>query len=186
MYSSLKADRKVANPIEDKMKSTFAFQFSKIFQTTYRNSVVVYLDIEGAANKAEGNEFQKSRIEIFDMDGKRFRYEHVVMDIMKIFELIDTLVKVKQTLENKVNKEFFVLIVLDSLAATPCSKTESAEDVNKIIGVKARQLSFCLDKYASIFTYNRISFVTIDQVRANIQIDGNYAPKEKSVGIFKD
>lgn len=34
--------------------------------------------------------------------------------------------------------------------------------------------------------FNRVTFLTVDQVRANIKIDGPYVPKESSVGSFKD
>jgi len=34
--------------------------------------------------------------------------------------------------------------------------------------------------------YNRITFLTIDQVRANLQLEGQYVAKEKSVGIWND
>jgi len=65
-------------------KSTFAFQFSKVFQTLYPNSIIVYLDIEGAGNSsATNNAF--SRISIFGIDEKRFRYEPIVIDVYGFF-----------------------------------------------------------------------------------------------------
>ncbi len=47
-------------------------------------------------------------------------------------------------------------------------------------------MTFALEKYAALLSYNRITFLTVDQVRANIKIDGPYVPKESSVGSFKD
>jgi len=118
-------------------KSTLAFQLSKIFQTLYPNSMVVYLDIETAANKSNKNNAM-SRVNIFEIDEKRFRYEPLVIDINQLFELIEQLCQVKQMFEQKSQKEFKVFIIWDSIAATPSSKVADAEDPNKIIGVSSR------------------------------------------------
>ena len=172
------------------MKSTFSFQFSKNFQIQHPNSVVVYLDMEGSANANQSEEeairYRISRVESFGIDLSRFRYEPVVLDVMKLFEMIEKLVEIKKTLEEKIGMEFYILFIVDSISAVPSSKTEDAVDPNKIIGVKARQLSFCLDKYNAVFKFNKITFICIDQIRANIKIEGPYAQVEKSVGSFKD
>jgi len=165
-------------------KSTLAFQFSSVFQRLYPNSMIVYLDVETAGNTST-LESGLSRIQIFDIDEKRFRYEPILVDVPTLFSLIETLSNIKSTFEEKSQKEFKVLIIWDSIAATPSSKTDAADDVNKIIGVKARQLTFCLEKYGALLAHKRISFMAIDQVRANLVIDP-YAQKEKTVGMFRD
>lgn len=172
-------------------KSTFAFQFSKMFQTLYPNSIIVYLDIEGAANasgsvNSDGTPNSASRVQIFVIDEKRFRYEPIIIDIYGFFNMIETLVNIKKAFEDKLRKEFKIMIVWDSIASTPCSKLSSVEDPNKIIGLKARQVSFCIEKYSPLLAYNRITFITIDQVRANLQLEGQYVAKEKSVGTWND
>ena len=167
-------------------KSTMAFQFSKTFLDSYENSVVVYLDVEGSGNVAKSTKFQISRVDTFGLDVARFKYEPVMVNVTNIFELITSLVTIKQRFEEKINKEFFLLLIWDSIAATPPSKITSVEDPNKIIGVKAREVTFCFDKYSPMLSFNRVSFMTIDQVRANIKIDGIYAPREQTVGEFKD
>jgi hypothetical protein len=172
-------------------KSTVAFQFSKIFQTVYPNSIIVYLDIEGAANAsgstgADGLANNASRIQIFAIDEKRFRYEPIVIDIYGFFNMIETLVTIKKQFEDKLQKEFKIMIIWDSIAATSCSKLNEVDDPNRIIGVKARQLSFCIEKYSPLLAFNRITFLTIDQVRANLQLEGQYVAKEKSVGTWND
>jgi hypothetical protein len=166
-------------------KSTFAFQFSKVFQVMYPNSIIVYLDIEGAGNVSVTSN-ASSRITIFGIDEKRFRYEPVVIDIYGFFHMIETLVEIKKQFEEKLQKEFKIMIIWDSIAATSCSKINDADDPNRIIGVKARQLSFCIEKYYPLLAYNRITFLTIDQVRANLQLEGQYIAKEKSVGTWND
>lgn len=166
-------------------KSTLAFQFSSVFQKIYPNSVCVYIDIEGSGNQ-KSNEFRQSRVEIFGLDPTRFKYEPIVLNVDGVFELIDRLVKIKNTFEEKLGQEFYIAIIWDSIAATPGPKAVEAESPNSIIGNKARQVSFLLDKYIPMIKFNRVTFICIDQIRANIKIDGPYVQQEKSVGVFKD
>ncbi len=121
-------------------KSTLAFQFSKIFQTIYQNSIIVYLDIEGAANASgsvgvDGVANNASRIQIFGIDEKRFRYEPVVIDVYGFFNMIETLVNIKKQFEEKLQKEFKIMIIWDSIAATASSKLSEVDDPNRMIGV---------------------------------------------------
>ena len=166
-------------------KSTTAFQFSKSFQLLYPNSIVVYLDVEGSGNN-KSNDFRISRIETFGLDERRFKYEPVVMNVDQTFDLIEKLIQIKRAFEEKLNQEFYVLFIWDSLASTPSAKASEAESPNSIIGHKARQVSFLLDKYMPLLKFNRCSFIIIDQIRANIKVEGPYVQTEKSVGVFKD
>jgi len=166
-------------------KSTIAYQLSKIFQDTYDNSVIVYLDIEGSGNSTTSDKYKISRIDGFGLDKNRFRYEPILLNVMELFDLIEKLIEVKKAVEEKTKKEFYVMIVWDSIPSTPSSKTEASTEVNQTIGIKARQLSYCLDKYNPMLKFNKITYLCIDQVRANIQIE-MFAAKEQSVGNFKD
>lgn len=166
-------------------KSTLAFQFSSVFQKIYPNSVCVYIDIEGSGNQ-KSNEFRQSRIEIFGLDRQRFKYEPIVLNVDGVFQLIERLVKIKNTFEEKLGQEFYVAFIWDSIAATPGPKASEADNPNSIIGNKARQVSFLLDKYIPTIKFNRVSFICIDQIRANLKIDGPYVQQEKTVGVFKD
>jgi len=167
-------------------KSTITFQFSKTFLDKYKNAIVVCLDVEGSGNVAKSTKFQITRIETFGLDTKRFKYEPIMVNVSDVFQIIESLVEIKQRFEEKLNKEFYLLVIWDSIAATPPSKIIGVDDPNKIIGVKAREVTFCFDKYSPMLSFNRVSFMVIDQVRANIKIDGLYAPREQSVGEFKD
>ena len=78
-------------------KSTIAFQFSKIFLNTYKNAMVVYLDIEGAGGSSKKkeeienteNEFKQTRAEIFGLDKNRnFMHRRVVLTTLKAEEVI--------------------------------------------------------------------------------------------------
>ena len=115
-------------------KSTFAFQFSSIFQNLYPNSIILYLDIEGSGNNRT-TQYRMNRIDRFGLDIQRFKYQPVMTDILTLFELIKTLVDMKKQFEEKTGKEFYVLIVWDSISSTPNSKIDAAENPDKIIGV---------------------------------------------------
>lgn len=171
------------------MKSTFCFQFSKIFQDTHQNGVIVYLDIEGAGNAAEsGSNFgQISRIDSFGLNSKTFQYQPVILDVTGVFNLMEKLADIKQAFEEKLKKEFFVCVILDSLSATRSSKTDAVEDVNQIIGYKARELTFKLEKFSPMIAFKRFTFIVVDQVRANLKnMMDPYAAKERTVGMFND
>ncbi|MFW6219387.1 MAG: hypothetical protein ACOC33_00835 [bacterium] len=167
-------------------KSTLAFQFCKQFITHNDNGLIAYIDIEGAGNTAAEQKYRMNRIDTFGIDSTRFQYLPMILDLNGIFEIIQKFCEIKRQVEEAQQKEFYLCIVWDSIAATPSSKIADAESHDSIIGHKARQLTFLLDKYASLFAFNKITFITIDQVRANIKIEGPYAQKEKTVGTFKD
>jgi len=168
-------------------KSTYCFQMSGMFHNIYENGIIVYIDIEGSGSSQESTEYKVSRTETFGLSkSSRFRYEPIVLDMKELFGLIDDLIEQKIAIEQKTGREFYVMIVWDSVASTRSSKTDEVVSHNSIIGYKARELSFYLEKALPKLKFNRIFFLCVDQVRAKLQIDGPYAPKEKSVGQFKD
>ena len=129
-----------------------------------------------------------SRIESFGLNNKSFQYQPVILTIGGVFDLIEKLAAIKQAFEEKLNKEFFVMVIWDSLTATRCGKTDEVDDVNSQIGFKARELTFKLDKFSPVISFKRITFLVVDQVRANLKmaLDGPYKAAEKSVGMFND
>ena len=117
-------------------KSTYCFQMSGMFHNIYENGIVVYIDIEGSGSSQESNEYKISRMDSFGLaDSSRFRYEPVVLDMKELFTLVDDLVEQKIAIEQKTGREFFVMIVWDSVAATRSSKTDQVDDHNSIIGL---------------------------------------------------
>jgi RecA/RadA recombinase len=164
-------------------KSTFAFQFSKLFLDDNEDSLVFYLDIEGAGNTCNNNEYRIARTETFELTDSRFIYKPLVINVLNVFEIIEKIIETKKAAENKIGRELKVLIIWDSVTATPSAKTEDAISPDKIIGVKARQLGFCIEKYSGLLKFNKITFLCIDQVRSNLKID-IYSKEEKTVGNF--
>lgn len=173
-------------------KSTMAFQFSSIFQRTHKNSVVIYLDVEGSSN-VENSVYFENRMQTFNIDNSRFSYCPNVMNLSEVFSSIDEMVKMKYSFEEKIKKakserdfskfEMRVLIIWDSIASTPSSKEVASEDVNSTIGYKARELTYLINKYKQSLAMNKINFLVIDQVRSNMKIQSPFAQQdEKSIG----
>jgi RecA/RadA recombinase len=98
------------------------------------------------------------------------------------------MVEIKRALDESKKKEYLICFIWDSLASTPSSKDADAEDPDKVIGFRARELSFLIHKFKPLLALNRITFIIIDQVRSNLKISkGPYAKaEEKSVGQFSD
>jgi len=162
-------------------KSTCAFAWARKFQDTYEDSVVVYLDIEGASEVSEEN----SRISTFNIDLDRFMYMPAVLDIKQVFECIVKMADVKKQFEEKTNKEFKVMIIWDSLASTPSSKDADTEDHNSVIGFRARELTHQLNHNKSLLVMSKITLLIVDQVRSDLQIQSRFAPTvEKTAGQF--
>lgn len=164
-------------------KSTLAFQFAKQFQEKHKNSVVVYLDIEGSSNAIEDNTELESRISIFNIDTSRFMYKPMQLDTVQVFKLFDEFNTLKAQLEKETKKEVEALFIWDSVSSTPSSKDASEPDVHKLIGYKAKELSHNLNRLKAPVAFGRWTFLVIDQVRANFKIDP-YARTDKSVGNF--
>jgi len=70
--------------------------------------------------------------------------------------MIETLVGIKRTFEEKLQKEFKIMIIWDSIAATSCSKISDADDPNRIIGVTCNGAYSCelLEHPESYLYYN--------------------------------
>jgi len=164
-------------------KSTFCFTFAKSFLDKHTNSVVVYLDIEGASECSDSE--YGARSETFGLDPERFLYMPAVLNVKQVFDTIEKFADAKKQFETKTNEDFHVLIIWDSLAATASSKDASTEDHNSVIGFKAREISHMLNHHKATIIMSSMTIMIVDQVRADIQISGPFAPQvDKTVGMF--
>lgn len=165
-------------------KSTFCFTFAKSFLDNHTNSVVVYLDIEGASECKDSA--YGARSDTFGLDPERFLYMPAVLNVKQVFDTIEQFSQAKKQFEEKSGERFHVLIIWDSLAATSSSKDASTEDHNSVIGFKAREISHMLSHHKSTIIMSSLTILVVDQVRADIQIQGPFAPKvDKTVGMFQ-
>lgn len=112
------------------MKSTTALQFCGIFQSIYENAICVYVDAESSAGGTSSD--IQDRIQTFNINTDKFLYVPVVMNIKEIFDLIADFVKLKRDLNSRVGTNCQLLIIWDSIAATPSSKDQDADDPNSV------------------------------------------------------
>ncbi len=175
-------------------KSTLSLQFGSMFQKCHANSVVLYINIEEASggvvddtNPAQvhiGYHDIQDRINTFGINPNTFLNKPVELDCSEVFTLITDMITLKRNIQEKRGEEFRLLIIWDSIAATPSSKDAEAKSPNEIIGFKARELTLGLSKIKQQISMERCTFIIIDQVRANMKIDGPFSVGEKSVGDF--
>lgn len=79
------------------------------------------------------------------------------------------------------------IVVWDSIANTLSEKEREADDINSVIGYKARMLSMLIPKYVSKCSEHNICLLAINQLREKIQMGPfQQAPDLKFMGASKD
>lgn len=111
-------------------KSTTALQLCSMFQNTYPYAICVYIDSESAAGGTSAD--VQDRVKTFGINEEKFLYVPVVMNIKEVFEAIEQFVMLKRDLRGRVGENHHLLIVWDSIAATPSSKDQDADDPNSV------------------------------------------------------
>lgn len=96
----------------------------------------------------------------------------VDVTIEKVFKLIEGTCLFK---EHKKIIDVPSIVIWDSIANTASQAEREASDPNKVIGYKARLLSFLLPSYIAKCSKYNICFISINQLRDKVQI-GQYAP----------
>jgi RecA/RadA recombinase len=92
--------------------------------------------------------------------------------VEKVFKFLEGLSLFKQT---KKILDMPSVVVWDSIANTLSQKEREAEDVNSVIGYKARMLSLLIPKYVAKCAQNNICFIAVNQLRDKMQM-GQFAP----------
>ena len=93
--------------------------------------------------------------------------------VEKAFKFIEGLSVFKQEKDIVENPS---VVVWDSIANTLSEKERQTDDPNTVIGYKARLLSILVPKYVAKCAQNNICFLTINQLRDNLQM-GQFAPQ---------
>jgi RecA/RadA recombinase len=97
------------------------------------------------------------------------------MTIEKVFKFIEGHCLFKET---KDILDIPSIIIWDSIANTLSQKEREAEDINSVLGYKARLLSVLVPKYVAKITSYNICLLTVNQLRDNIQIGPFQQPKD--------
>ena len=92
--------------------------------------------------------------------------------VEKVFKFIEGLSLFKQT---KKMVDLPSVVVWDSIANTLSQKEREADDVNSVIGYKARMLSLLIPKYVAKCAQNNICFIAVNQLRDKMAM-GQFAP----------
>jgi RecA/RadA recombinase len=95
--------------------------------------------------------------------------------VEKVFKFLEGLCLYKE-MKNIIDQPSVVL--WDSIANTLSQKEREVEDVNSVIGYKARLLSLLIPKYVSKLAVYNICLLTVNQMRDSIKIGPFQAPKE--------
>jgi RecA/RadA recombinase len=96
---------------------------------------------------------------------------HNNLTIEKVFKFVEGLVLFKQS--KKI--EYPGLIIWDSIANTLSEKEHEVDDINQVIGYKARLLSALIPRALAKCAQNNIAIVAINQLRDQVKI-GKFAP----------
>jgi RecA/RadA recombinase len=100
---------------------------------------------------------------------------YVDITVEKVFRFLEGLCLFKQT---KKIIETPSVVIWDSIANTLSQKEREAEDVNSVIGYKARMLSILIPKYVAKCAQHNICFIAVNQLRDVISIGPFSAPKD--------
>ena len=95
--------------------------------------------------------------------------------IEKVFKFIEGICLFK---EEKGIIEKPTVMIWDSIANTLTQKERETEDINSVIGYKARVLSLLIPKYVAKLAIYNICLITVNQLRDLVQI-GNFAPAKE-------
>jgi len=97
---------------------------------------------------------------------------YIDITVEKVFKFLEGLCLFKQT---KKIVDIPSVVIWDSIANTLSQKEREAEDVNSVIGYKARMLSILIPKYIAKTSKNNICFIAINQLRDVLNI-GQFSP----------
>jgi len=104
--------------------------------------------------------------------------------VEKVFKFLEGLCLFKQ---KKKILDIPSMVVWDSIANTLSEKEREAEDVNSVIGYKARMLSILIPKYVAKLGQHNVSLIAVNQLRDVMSI-GQFAPAKdlKFMSASKD
>jgi RecA/RadA recombinase len=147
-------------------KSMLAIQTIGSGQLKFKNFLASYLDSEEATTSVRLSNLGVRYPKIFPYSD---------CTIEKIFKHLETTCVFK---ELKNMQKVPSIMVWDSIANTLSEKEREAEDVNKVIGFKARLLSMLVPKYLAKCAQYSIAWVAINQLRDELKMTTYTPPKD--------
>lgn len=147
-------------------KSMLAIQAMAGAQIAYHGSIAAFLDSEEATTSIRMSNL-----------GVRYPKINPYNDITveKVFKFLEGLCLFK---EEKKIVDVPSIVIWDSIANTLSEKERQTDDVNSVIGYKARVLSIVLPKYIAKLAKYNISLVAVNQLRDVIQMGPYSVPRD--------
>jgi RecA/RadA recombinase len=144
-------------------------------QQLFKDPIVAYLDSEQSTTT--------TRLANLGVVNPRIKpYDN--MTIEKVFKILEGVCLFKES-KKIINTPS--LIIWDSIANTLSQKEIEAEDMNKVIGYKARLLSLLIPKYVAKSAQYNICFLAINQLRDVLDMGMFSAPRDlKFMSSTKD
>jgi len=95
--------------------------------------------------------------------------------VEKVFQFLETMMLYK---EQKKSVDIPSIVVWDSIANTLTQKEREADDVNSVIGYKARMLSMLVPKYVAKCSQYNICWLAVNQLRDKLDMGQFSAPAD--------
>jgi len=137
-------------------KSTLAISVCAQLQRKYERSLVLYLDSESATSVKRMRQL-----------GLKHVAPKTNLTVEKVFATIDAVILFK---EEKKLLDVPTIVVWDSIANTPTEAELKTNDVNSVIGLKARIISSRLPVVINMLNKYNITLLFINQFRDKVQI----------------
>jgi len=156
-------------------KSCLAANIMSNFQKVFPECICAYLDSEEAVTT--------TRLYNLGIRSPKIKpYNDITVE--KVFKFLEGLCLFKEQ-KRIIDKP--ALVIWDSIANTLSEKERECEDVNSIIGFKARMLSILIPRYVAKLAKYNITVISINQLRDVISIGPYSAPKDlKYLSASKD
>ena len=147
-------------------KSMIAMQSIGAGQKQYNGMLAAFLDSEEATTS----------LRLSNLGVRKPKIKPITdVTIEKVFKFLETLCVFKATKKISLPS----MLVWDSIANTLSQKEREVEDINSVIGYKARLLSILVPKYVAKCATHNIAWVAVNQLRDEMAIGGPFsAPKQ--------
>ena len=147
-------------------KSMLAIQTIGAGQLKYKGCLASFLDSEEATTSLRLSNLGVKYPPI---------QPYVDVTVEKVFKHLETMCLFKE--QKKIN-DVPSVICWDSIANTLSQKEREVEDINSIIGYKARLLSILVPKYVAKCAKHGIAWITVNQLRDQLSIGPYSSPKD--------
>jgi len=147
-------------------KSMLAIQTMGAAQRQYKGCLTSFLDSEEATTSQRLSNLGVNKPKI---------NPHIDITVEKVFKHLEVMCLFK---DKKGMTDIPSVLCWDSIANTSSQREREVEDLNQVIGFKARLLSFLVPKYIAKCSKYNIAFIAVNQMREQLAM-GQFAPAKE-------